>query len=593
MPNPAQKDISQWMIANPHRINLGRVGLWFGADNVTEESLRNKTQALDLWSGVLSSEFVFGDEKVGVVTVGSPESDTVAVSVSSELLAHGGLGVVFDFPYASGENKFDAPFVGLFNATSNHTTVLEVDEKRAVITHTLDATRYFVDVAWEGDASFARLDAGEHKYVLKPGAGMDTLVFTVTYAQHAGNSTCITFEEVKDASEAWWDDYWSSGAFVSLPATANASANELQRRIILSQYLLAVNGAGKDPAQESGLVNNGWYGKFHLEMVFWHLAHWMFWSKWDLYDRSIGVYSRLLASSLQRATKQGYEGARLGKMTDPSGRSAPGEINSLLIWQQPHPMYFAEMEYRSFPTPATLAKWNHVLGPIADFMASYAFFNTSTGVYDLGPPMYPVSENTPPNSTVNPTLELAYWRFGLRVASAWKARQNKPVPAKWTHVHDNLAAFPVENDAYVTYEGIQNMWDTPAYTEDHPGLLGIYGWLPPDARFNETVFNNTIDRVHETWDFPFSYGWDFPLLAITEARRGDAERAVRWLLDENNRFDELGMPEGGTRVPTPYFPSAAGLLLAVGMMSGGWEGREGGVWPEGWEVEAEGFVKGM
>ncbi|KAJ4982928.1 hypothetical protein SVAN01_11595 [Stagonosporopsis vannaccii] len=592
MPNPEQKEISQWMIANPHRVNLGRVGLWFGADNLTEESLEGKSQSLDLWEGVLASEFVFKDEKTEVVTVGSPETDTVAVSIASKLLARGDLGVVFDFPYASGKNKFDAPFVGVFNATSNHTTALRTKGNRAVITHTLDSTTYVADIAWEGHAALTRLNKNEHKYVLKPGKSVDMLAFTFTYAPQAGNTSCITFKQVKDASATWWRDYWSSGAFVSLPSTTNSSANELQRRIILSQYLLAVNGAGNDPAQESGLVNNGWYGKFHLEMVFWHLAHWMFWSKWDLYDRSIGVYSRFLPSSIERAKGQGYEGARLGKMSDPSGRSAPGEINSLLIWQQPHPMYFAEMEYRSFPTPATLAKWDYILTPIADFMASYAFFNSSTGVYDLGPPMYPVSENTPPNATVNPTFELAYWRFGLRVASAWKKRQNMTVPDKWTQVHDNLASFPVENDTYVTYEGIKDMWRTPELTEDHPGLLGIYGWLPPDARFNETVFNNTIDKVHETWNFPFSYGWDFPLLAITEARRGDAERAVRWLLDENNKFDELGMPEGGTRVPTPYFPSAAGLLLAVGMMSGGWDGRER-VWPKGWGVDTEGFVKGM
>ncbi|KAJ8109751.1 hypothetical protein OPT61_g7227 [Boeremia exigua] len=593
MPNPDQKEISQWMIANPHRINLGRIGLWFGGQNVTEKSLSGTAQSLDLWSGVVSSEFTFEDEKVDVTTVGSPESDTVAVRICSKLLSQGDLAVVFDFPYASGKNKFDAPFVGLFNATSNHTTSLSAQENRAVITHALDATTYTADVSWEGSATFVRLHENEHKYVLKASQHADTLTFTVTYAQHVKSAKCTSFDAVLKASTSWWSNYWSSGAFVSLPFATNSSANELQRRIVLSQYLLAVNGAGKDPAQESGLVNNGWYGKFHLEMVFWHLAHWMSWSKWDLYDRSIGFYSRFLPSSIARAEKQGYDGARLGKMSDPSGRSAPGEINSLLIWQQPHPMYFAEMEYRSFPTPATLKKWDHILEPLADFMASYAFFNSSTGAYDLGPPMYPVSENTPPNATVNPTFELAYWRFGLAVASNWKARQNKTVPEKWTHVHDNLAPFPVENDTYVTYEGIENMWQTPEYTEDHPGLLGIYGWLPPDPQFNETVFNNTIDKVHETWNFPFSYGWDFPLLAITEARRGDAERAVRWLLDENNRFDELGMPEGGTRVPTPYFPSAAGLLLAVGMMSGGWDGMEGGVWPDGWQVESEGFVRGM
>lgn len=592
-PNPTQKDISQWMIANPHRINLGRIGLWFVSQNVSERLLSDKEQSLDLWEGTISSSFMLNGTKVDVTTVASPHTDTVAVKISSGLLSRGSLGVFLDFPYATGKNKFDAPFVGLFNATSNHSTSLGTKENQASIVHILDATTYVADIAWEGDAGITRLKEPEHKYILTSGKNTNTLGFTVTYAPHSTNTTLPTFQAVHSASKSYWVDYWSLGAFVSLPITTNASAHELQRRIILSQYVLAVNGAGKEPAQESGLVNNGWYGKFHLEMVFWHLSHWMLWGKWDLYNCSIGVYQRFMPSSYDRAAKQGYEGVRLGKMVDPSGRSAPGEINSLLIWQQPHPMYFAEMEYRSFPTPATLQKWDNILTGIADFMASYAFFNTSTQHYDLGPPMYPVSENTPPNATINPTFELAYWRFGLRVASNWYQRQNKTIPRKWTSVHDNLAPFPVQGDTYVTYEGIPDMWHNTSYTVDHPGLLGIRGWLPPDPTLNTTIFANTLAKVHETWNFPFSYGWDFPLLAITEARNGDAEAAVRQLLDPNNAFDEVGMPEGGTRVPTPYFPAAAGLLTAVGMMCGGWDGKEGMVWPKGWEVEAEGFVRGM
>lgn len=594
-PNPAKKEISQWMIANPHRINLGRVGLWLGGvagGNVSEAQLDGKEQVLNLWEGFITSKFSIAESDVQVITVASPETDTVAINISSTLVRTAGLGVYFDFPYASGKNKFDAPFVGLFNATSNHTTNIKYRNRGATITHILDATTYVADIDWTGYARLARLHDSEHIYILAANQNSETLSFTVTYASQPLTNT-LTVDVVKKEAASWWSNYWSRGAFVSLPAANNASAHELQRRIVLSQYLLAVNGAGKEPTQESGLVNNGWYGKFHMEMVFWHIAHWQMWNKWDLYDRSIGIYERFLPSSFERAQKQGYEGARLGKMSDPSGRSAPGEINSLLIWQQPHPMYFAEMEYRSFPTEQTLKKWDHILTGVAQFMVSYAWYNTTTKAYDLGPPMYPVSENTNPNQTVNPTFELAYWRFGLDIAERWQVRQNKSVPQDWVHVRENLAQFPTEDGAYVTYEGIPKMWSTPDYTEDHPGLLGIYGWLPPDSRLNMTTFNNTIAKVHETWNFPFSYGWDFPLLAITEARRGDAERAVQQLLDVNNAFDEVGMPVGGTRVPTPYFPTAAGLLLAVGMMAGGWDGFENPVWPKGWEVKSEGFARAM
>lgn len=73
-----------------------------------------------------------------------------------------------------------------------------------------------------------------------------------------------------------------------------------------------------------------------------------------------------------------------GKMTDPAGRSAPGEINSLLIWQQPHPMYFAELIYRASPDDETLDSWDEILTATADFMVSFAWYNETTGVYDLG-----------------------------------------------------------------------------------------------------------------------------------------------------------------------------------------------------------------
>lgn len=127
------------------------------------------------------------------------------------------------------------------------------------------------------------------------------------------------------------------------------------------------------------------------------------------------MYQEFLPSSYDRAQLQGYAGARLGKMTDPTGRSAPGEINSLLIWQQPHPMYFAEIEYRSFPNNSTLHAWDEILTGVADFMASFAWYNETTGVYDLGPPMYPVSESTNPNVTVSAPVLVSKSQYFIRI----------------------------------------------------------------------------------------------------------------------------------------------------------------------------------
>lgn len=178
------------------------------------------------------------------------------------------------------------------------------------------------------------------------------------------------------------------------------------------------------------------------------------------------MYKEFLPSSYDRAKLQGYKGARFGKMTDPTGRSAPGEINSLLIWQQPHPMYFAEIEYRSFPDDATLEAWDEILTAAADFMSSFAFYNETRDVYVLGPPMYPVSETGNPNATINPTFELAYWRFGLDIAIKWKERQGQQAPQDWFTVRDKLTPLPVVNGTYPVYEGIPDMWKDNSTTYD-------------------------------------------------------------------------------------------------------------------------------
>ncbi|KAI8631031.1 Six-hairpin glycosidase-like protein [Xylariaceae sp. FL1651] len=595
-PNPAQNDISNWLIQNPQRLNLARIGFSFNRKETTEESLQEKTQELDLWTGKISSSFKYNGTAVYVETWADPTSDSVGISVKSDLLLTESLGIFLDFPLPT-RNKFDAPFVGVFNATSNHTTKLRSQQKPATIQHNLDETSYYVSLNWNSEAKISGPADGTHRYLLQPLEGNREIALSAAFSL-SPNPQVPSLNKIKIASTQWWKSFWNSGAFVDLSATSSANATKLQRRIILSQYLTAVNSASAYSPQESGLVNNGWYGKFHLEMILWHLLHFARWDKYSLLWRSVPhIYSDFLSSSLDRARLQGYEGARWGKMTDPTGRSAPGEINSLLIWQQPHPMYFAEVEYRSFPNDTTLKKWDEILTPTADFMASYAFYNESTGVYDLGPPMYPASENTNPNATVNPAFELAYWRFGLDIAIRWKQRQGLPVPPRWTEVRGRLAPLPLADGAFALYEGIPDMWAPNSRTvTDHPAMSAIFGLLPPPSSgppLDMAVVRNTAAKIRDLWALDDSYGWDFPMLAMNSLRLGDVDQAVAYLLDPLFNFDDAGYPEGGSRVPTPYFPGASSFLLAVAMMAGGWDGEPGPHFPDGWNVKIEGFVPGL
>ncbi|KAH9950701.1 Six-hairpin glycosidase-like protein [Amylocystis lapponica] len=600
----------QWLVADPGRMNLGRIGLLFRTEdgqvqNVTEADLDDIQQELDLWTGTMTSRFVLAGEEIAVKTYAAQSSSAVAIELESQLLLTGRLGLFLDFPWNDGSAKFQAPFVGFWNDTGSHTTSLQSEyglggNVLARISHSSVATTYFASVGGGDSFAVLRDSPAAHRYSVLP--DRPSAQFSVAVGYSLDPSAAIpTVGEIVGESAGAWKEYWSHSGFIDVvTGSTDPRADELQRRIILSRYLMRVNEAGMDPPQESGLVNDGWYGKFHMEMYFWHSCHWALWNNWDLLNRSLNVYSRFLETSIERAqTQEGFKhGARWSKMTDPSGRSAPGEINELLIWQQPHALVFAEYEYRATRSRATLAKWRDVVYQTADWMAAYTRYNASSGFYDLGPPMYVVSEDTSPNATRNPAFELAYWQLGLEMAQTWMGRLGEEAPASWSEVKEGLAPLPIQDGLYAVYEGIESgFWTDPAYTNSHPALVGLYGWLPPTANVSLDIAKNTMERVWTTWNVSNLWGWDFPMLAMSAARNGDTEKAIEWLLDPYFQFDDVGMPLGGAQVPTPYFPGSGGLLYAVAMMAAGWDGSTGGTAPgfprQGWEVKVESISRSL
>ena len=278
---------------------------------------------------------------------------------------------------------------------------------------------------------------------------------------------------------------------------------------------MKVNEAGSLPPQESGLVNNGWYGRFHFEMIWWHGVHYALWNRWPLLEKSLPVYRNFLPTSQKRAEQQGYKGARWPKCTADFDREWPHIIHATLIWQQPHPIYFADLDYRLHPTRETLEKWEPVISATADFMADYAQYDEAQDRYVLGPPVFIVSENTQPETTLNPAFELGYWRYGLRMACEWHKRLSLPVPEAWEKVLAKLSPLPVEEDVYITYEGIPDMWTNFAF--EHPALIGTFGMLPGDG-VDQATLARTLAKIDATWNYDRTWGWDFPMLAMAAGR---------------------------------------------------------------------------
>lgn len=591
--NPDQPELSEWLTKNPHRYNLGRIGFRLLREDGTEAreiDLGNARQEIDLWTGVVYSRFELNRKEVKVRTVCHPDKDMIGVSIESELLNDGNMSIYLDFPYPDG--RYFKHYIGRYDTISGHTSTFEKLAPNSVrITRTMDDTHYYATLDWTGPATFSRESEKAHTFLLQP-RHTSTFSFTCCFSPEPVADVTEPVASIERKSAASWEKYWRSGAAVDLSGSKDPRWLELERRIVLSQYLMRANESGLFPPQESGLVNNGWFGRFHFEMIWWHGVHYGLWNRMECFDNYLNVYKDFMPKALERAKSEGRSGARWPKCTGNFNREWPGSAHAYLIWHEPHPIYFAEMQYRQKPAPETLEKWKDVVLNTADYMADYLFYDKKTKQYVLGPPVVVVSENTDPLQTINPIFELGYFRYGLRTALEWADRLglSEKRTKKWKEVLSKMAPLPVADGVYTTNEGIPDMWTK--YTYEHPALTGVYGMLPGDG-VDLPTFKHTLEKVCKEWQFNRIWGWDFPMLAMAAARTGQPALAIDMLMHPSAgfQFDEHGLATGG---PFPYFPSNGALLTAVAMMCGGWDGSEGeapGFPKDGsWTVRYEGFV---
>lgn len=579
-------EAGQWLRGNPHRLGLGQVGLEFDLANGETASLSDldaTEQRLDLWTGTLTSRFQIEGQEVRVTTACHPELDLMAVTLESSLLAENRLRVRLRFPYGTSDwginpNNWSQP--------ERHRTEVETHRDRIQLARTVDATRYFVEIAAEQAAAFEETDA--HHFSLSPDpAGGNSFSFSVAFSQEEDLDTPLPrVANTQLASQNAWRAFWTNGGAIDLSQSSDPRAHELERRIVLSQYLTAIQCRGTIPAQETGLTFNSWYGKPHLEMTWWHSVHFALWNRVETLQQLLPWYKRILPKAREIAQTQGYAGARWPKNVDADGNQVPSTIAPLLVWQQPHPIYFAELCYRQDPSPATLGAYRDIVFETAAFMASYPHRDDETGRYDLGPPLIPAQESYDPKATKNPPFELAYWRWGLETAQQWRERLGLERHPDWDRALANLAPYPHYNDMYATAEAVWN-------TVDHPTVLAAYGMIP-GTDIDPQRMRRTLETVMDTWPWNHTWGWDYPMIAMTAARLGEPEIAIEALLldvtkntylPNGHNFQEFGR----LRI---YLPGNGGLLAAVAMMAAGWDGApeqpapgfpQDGAWTVQWE----------
>lgn len=579
--NTRRANASEWLRANPHRMNLGTLGFEFTdslGNLVTIDELQNISQHLNPYTGIIESYFEIESIPVTVETVCDSNQDIVSVKASSPLFDLQRLKIVYRFSQADPNWKNSITPL----SDKRQVNLVSKSDNNMVINRTLDNFKQITTIT-TSNGTFTSSDSTN--WFIDPKKGQSKMEVTIAYSLEQLDQPLPSFTEVLNSSKEGWKAFWESGSAVDFSGCTDPRAPELERRIILSQYLTRVQCAGNLPPQETGLTFNSWHGKFHMEMLWWHGVHFALWNRSEILEKEMNYYFDILDKAKHTAREQGYEGVRWPKMTDPQGNESPSTVGTYLIWQQPHPIYLANLILQnSSDKTAVLKKYEPLIRETADFMASYPSYNKKSGYYDLGPWLIPAQERFAAASTINPVFELTYWRWGLQTAIQWLKMMNKEVPETWTKVLDKLAPLPTQDGLYLFAQSAPDSYSNPRYLTDHPMVLGIWGMLPKTDAVNANIFENTYERVKSNWHWEETWGWDFPMAAMAAAELGHPDDAIDFLLKDikTNTYLKNGHNYQGERLPL-YLPGNGALLTAVAQMCKQKQFPKNGMWKVKWE----------
>ena len=623
------KEATEYFRVNPHRLNLGTIGFDLKDKEGRQlklKELKDIHQEQKLWDGEIESVFTADGEQMEVTTGVHPTKDALYARVKSHLLKDQRATIAFHFSYPTGKHADDAN--DWTKPERHQSSIIAQDTHSALIERTLDSTQYYVRIQWEGQATLEVCDS--HHFELA--TSDDVLTFSAEYLPYKPNisnkADAISFEydQYHKATLRHWNHWWKEGAFIDFSQCTDPRAKELERRVILSQYLTQINCANNMPPQESGLTYNTWFGRPHLEMTWWHVVDFALWNRPAVVEHILDWYNdTAYPVARQIAERQGFKGVRWMKMTDPWAGEAPSNTGSFLIWQQPHYIYLAEEIYRSKPTTETLKKYGEQVEATAEFMADFVTYDAKTKRYTLKGATA-MQECMTKDISYNHPFELAYWQYGLSIAQAWRIRQGKPRQTQWDDIINKLSPLPAANDIYTAGLPIGNVDQLESFDpfntvggkgakptskesfadkcrNDHPAVLGACGLLPTGHTaytllYNKEQMKRTLDWVMANWNWQTTWGWDYGMIAMCAARLGDPETALKALFIDTQKNTYL---PNGHNFQTPdrlriYLPGNGALLTAVAMMCAGWDGCKEPLNPgfpkDGkWNVRWEGLQK--
>ncbi|HEX9933594.1 MAG TPA: hypothetical protein VGB38_00235, partial [bacterium] len=388
-PTVQSSPAGKWLRANPHRLPLGQMGFRFQKTDGTPvrlEDIRNIDQKLNLWTGVLESAYTVDGASVRVTTVCHPRLDMVSVRVESPLISENRIVLDIGFAYTYDLSVKNKPPLDWSRPDAHATHIVLREPNRIHFSRNVDSSSYAVSVSWKHGAALEVIEP--HRFRIKPSPSDSAFEISVLFSPDLPGKPNPDFSATLKECKSFWRRFWESGGAIDLSGSSDPRAKELERRIVLSQYLTRIQSAGSIPPQESGLTHISWFGKHHTEMAWWHTAHFALWGRVENLENSLSWFSKVLPATIQSTkSERRCNGARWSKMVGPEGRESPGG-NPFIIWNQPHPIALAELCYRSCPDRKTLLKYREIVFHSAEYMSEYAYWDNSRKRYVLGPPVW-------------------------------------------------------------------------------------------------------------------------------------------------------------------------------------------------------------
>ncbi|GAA1298821.1 hypothetical protein ACTXON_14725 [Brachybacterium alimentarium] len=604
-----------WFRENPHKVSLLRFALVnrTSGEIPSAAEITDAAQHLELWSGTIRSRFRYRGRTCTVTTSADPERAAIALELDTP-----GLELALTFPY--GTTDWDR--AASWDRPAAHTTRVEAGRVR----RRMDDLAY--DVVVRGAATE---QTGTHEVRLRrpPAAGAPGSDGTQGSSRTPGTSStpgpsgplAVVLEliphevpplsmpvpslpvpslpgergrgsssaaaSVRERSSRFWAAHWESTGALDLSRTDDPRAHELERRAVLSRYIQRVHAAGTLPPAETGLLSNSWRGKFHLEMHWWHAAHFALWGDGASLRRSLGFYTSALPVARETARRQGCRGARWPKQVGPDLQESPSDIGPFLLWQQPHPIHLAELLRRADPAAALDPTLIEVVEQSA--LCLVDLLRPDGERLGLGAPLIGAQERHVEDRSrlQDPAFELAYVAWALRVADRWRSRRDARDAGELTTIARRIYS-PLRADGVLS-----TFRAGPAMERsDHPSHLLAYGMVPPTGTIPAAAASAALDDALAEWDWDSTWGWDYPALAMTAARLRRPETAVDALLmpTVKNRCDGAGHFPQRPGLPA-YLPANGGTLIALALMAAGEDdGPVSPGLPRTWGARHEGIL---